>query len=897
MVIYILKFSACLAVLMLFYKLILEQSSIHKFKRFYLLGALIVALTIPYLTFIEYIEPVTVGEFTTFVVPDFEMTETTQEVIDVDYTPIILWSLYVLGVLIFLLKFCFNLNNIISRIKSNPKLKSEGFINVLVSNLRIPHTFFNYIFFDKKKYELGDIPHEVLIHEQTHAKQKHSIDVLLLELLQIIFWFNPLIYLLKREVKLNHEYLADQAVLQNGIQPSTYQTILLAFSSKVEHQELANAINYSSIKKRFTVMKTHTSKTSIWLRSLLILPVLAILLYGFTEREQVVKKNSVTVETDISEGATDAMMKEYKDWIKQLNNSSKLSIPVGTFERIVAIYDLMSEEQRNSVETHPFLQGLTPNLYSVEPSRPTTAQFESWKNEKEFAIWLDGKHISNSELNNYKANDITYYVGSSVYKNALSEKFPQPFQYNLYTKEGYNKFFKEVYVSDYKALNRTYSNLISAYLKGSQTDNSELRIIKAQADKFYNQFTKEDLKEYSLRPAPTVPMQKSFQEGATPEQVAEYNTLAKKYNAQPQDKRIIKRKDIERLEYLYKIMSDEQKKNAEPFPNCPPPPPPPPPILSAKQLEEYNKLAKKYNDKPLKDRIIKVKDYEYLEGLYQAMSKEQKESSQPFPSFPPIIPPPPPPPAETKTGFIEINNELYYYVEFAKQTKYYNSEGFLVSKEGKTISKSRANASDIIPGQYITKVYVGNEVFVEFEDNKPHRMDDIVDSPPPPPPAPAPKSTLDFVIELAKKNAKFYFNKKEISSDEAISILKKNPEFNLLAKNTDKAQPLVYISKEPIKINKNDELVKVNDKTPIENQVSLTNKEAFNFKLSLSDAKVLNFKLKVPGQPTRTITGNTLDTNGKSLLRKLPKNAVFQLFDIKDSNGFVHLPVVISIIK
>ena len=78
-----------------------------------------------------------------------------------------------------------------------------------------------------------------------------------------------------------------------------------------------------------------------------------------------------------------------------------------------------------------------------------------------------------------------------------------------------------------------------------------------------------------------------------------------------------------------------------------------------------------------------------------------------------------------------------------------------------------------------------------------------LDSPPPPPPvAPALKSTLDFVIDLAKKNSKFYYENKEITSDKAIALLKQNPDLNVLAKDTEKKQPLVYISVEPISLEK-----------------------------------------------------------------------------------------------
>lgn len=436
MLIYILKFSACLAVLMVFYKLLLETSSVHKFKRFYLLGALVLALVIPSLTFIEYI---VVEEFTSFVVPNFDLIETSSLVVEVDYTPIILWSIYGFGVLIFLLKFCRNLNHIISRIQGNPKLKSEGFINVLVSNLKIPHTFFSYIFFNKDKFEHNSIPREVLVHEQAHARQKHSIDIIFLEVLQIIFWFNPLIYLIKRDVKLNHEFLADRAVIDIGIKPAAYQTILLAFSSNAQHQELANAINYSSIKKRFTVMNTHTSKRSIWMRSVLLLPILAILLYGFTEREQVIRESS------------------------------------------------------------------PPNV------------IELYLNE-------DGILLQQNEAVTFKDIEALYRKDSKL----------------------------QVSVNIFPDANVSIGKNIS----------SKLRAI--------------GIKNITVCTSRVAEFQSTRQGPITPKQLAEYNKLAKYYNTQNSTNQIVKHKDVERLKYLYNLMSATEKANAIPFPDLAPPPPPPP---------------------------------------------------------------------------------------------------------------------------------------------------------------------------------------------------------------------------------------------------------------------------------------------------------------------------------
>ena len=285
MELYFLKSAACLAILLLFYKLLLEKENMHVFKRYYLLISVLAALVIPLITFTSYVEP-TAERFNALIYTTEVSSEATFEKPDLSY---IFFGIYLLGVLFFSIKFIRNLRNLIIKIKTNPKVRAGSFINVLLSENVHPHTFFSFIFFNKKKYLQDEIPQDVKIHEQAHSRQKHSLDVIFVELLQIVFWFNPLIFLLKDAVKLNHEFLADREVILNGISTTTYQQTLLAYSSGDLHSDLVNPINYSSIKKRFTVMKTKTSNKAFWVRSFLIIPLIALLFYGFSNKAVVVK--------------------------------------------------------------------------------------------------------------------------------------------------------------------------------------------------------------------------------------------------------------------------------------------------------------------------------------------------------------------------------------------------------------------------------------------------------------------------------------------------------------------------------------------------------------------------------------------------------------------------------
>ncbi|WP_034918675.1 M56 family metallopeptidase [Gillisia sp. CAL575] len=359
---YLLNSAACLAILLLFYKLVLENETMHQFKRFYLLGSVLIALIIPLITFTTYVEASTdsLREFSSSPLIISE-TDTSSEL----NWATLLRIIYGLGVVLFSIKFSSNLISLIRRIQQNLKLKSKSYVNVLLSDKVVPHTFFNYLFFNKEEFINNQIPLEVIVHEEAHANQLHSLDILFMELLQIIFWFNPLIYLAKNAIKLNHEFLADQSVIKNGIETSIYQRTLLAFSSNAQSSKLANAFNYSSIKKRFTVMKTHTSKRMIWSKGLLLLPLLAILLFSFSSTKVIEKevsnayseslKTALNKKMIYQDIATKKMVKEYNTLAKKYNSlpKSERTISREELSRMIYIFDRMNKNQRDSSEKFP----------------------------------------------------------------------------------------------------------------------------------------------------------------------------------------------------------------------------------------------------------------------------------------------------------------------------------------------------------------------------------------------------------------------------------------------------------------------------------------------------------------------------------------------------------------
>ena len=366
MLIYILKSSACLGIFYLFYKLILENENMHVFKRFYLLSGLALSFIIPLITIRTF------GEAGQRNIPELFITNSqtqSEYAFFEEILPMVLWCVYYIGIGVFSVRFCKNLASIILCIKNNPKQSSTYYTNILLQKHIIPHTFLKYIFVNKTDFESQKIPKEVLLHEQTHAIQRHSLDLLFVEVFQIIFWFNPLLYFIKKSIKLNHEFLADQAVLYNGVTTSKYQKMLLLFSTKNTTYHFTNAFNYAIIKKRFTIMTTKTSNKTAWFKSALLLPLLAILIFSFSTKEVVLEHTDATT-TEFQQGATKAQIKEYNTLARKYNtmDPAKMIIQKSDVERLTFLYRLMSRRQLKKIEAFPNFPPPPPNPPKTETS-------------------------------------------------------------------------------------------------------------------------------------------------------------------------------------------------------------------------------------------------------------------------------------------------------------------------------------------------------------------------------------------------------------------------------------------------------------------------------------------------------------------------------------------------
>jgi hypothetical protein len=155
----------------------------------------------------------------------------------------------------------------------------------------LPFSFFNVVFINPKFYTQDDLP-EILAHEKVHIRENHWFDLLFIELLTVIFWFNPFIWFFERSIKQNHEYLADEGVLAQGHNVGRYQALLINQLMGMQIIGITNSLNFALNTNRIKMMtKTKTPKMKVY-KFMWALPVIALLLFACSEPSEKLKNEN-----------------------------------------------------------------------------------------------------------------------------------------------------------------------------------------------------------------------------------------------------------------------------------------------------------------------------------------------------------------------------------------------------------------------------------------------------------------------------------------------------------------------------------------------------------------------------------------------------------------------------
>ena len=192
---------------------------------------------------------------------------------------IILLALYATGVLFVIALIFRQGKSVLRTIKKSETISLRSIKLIKTSDYTSAFSFFSYVFVNPSITDVET--KEIMIHEMVHIRQKHWVDLLLVELLCMMQWFNPLVWIYVRFIRQNHEYLADEVALQQTSDPAIYKAVLLNQIVGAPVVSLTNSFNYSPNKKRFTMMKNIITSPYRKMKVLLILPVFALVLFSF----------------------------------------------------------------------------------------------------------------------------------------------------------------------------------------------------------------------------------------------------------------------------------------------------------------------------------------------------------------------------------------------------------------------------------------------------------------------------------------------------------------------------------------------------------------------------------------------------------------------------------------
>ena len=323
MITYIIKSSLSLIVMFGLYWLLLKKEKLFVFNRFFLIVSIVFSLILPFIAIPVNFQ---ITQQINDIIPDYNyfnpqisMAENivpsdvniSQPAIEkknsVTSISAILLGIYFSGVIMFLIRFLRNMYLILRRSKSSDKISSNGYQIVLTSDKTGPCCFFSNIFLNKEDYLNGKIDKELLNHELEHVRQSHTVDIILIELVKIFYWFNPIYVLYERAIRINHEYLADNGVINDNSDIKNYTDKLLSFISYSSNISLTSGSNNSFTKLRLMMMMKSRSGSFIYgarIAVTLCLGAVVFLLLSFKESKSAtgISKEVIAIQQNVVKG-------------------------------------------------------------------------------------------------------------------------------------------------------------------------------------------------------------------------------------------------------------------------------------------------------------------------------------------------------------------------------------------------------------------------------------------------------------------------------------------------------------------------------------------------------------------------------------------------------------------
>jgi beta-lactamase regulating signal transducer with metallopeptidase domain len=271
---YIIKSSISLFILFGLYWFLLRKEKLFVFIRVFLIFSIVFSLIIPFISIPLNLQKKNAGDILITAlnvsIPVFDEEQPVVNFAEYQsnsitapepsifygriYFYVFLLFIYLTGVIALLIRFLRNIQFISRQINSSEKIVYSDKRLVLTDSEVNPFCFLNTIFVSKQAYMNNEIAGELLNHELEHIRQAHSIDIIFIELIQILYWFNPVILLFNKAIRVNHEYLADNGAIQNSPDIKTYADKLINYVTCNRNVPLTSGLNPSLTRKRLIML-------------------------------------------------------------------------------------------------------------------------------------------------------------------------------------------------------------------------------------------------------------------------------------------------------------------------------------------------------------------------------------------------------------------------------------------------------------------------------------------------------------------------------------------------------------------------------------------------------------------------------------------------------------------
>ena len=326
----------------------------------------------------------------------------------------ILGGLYLIGVGVMTLLFLVKLGKLVVMIARSPKEKREGYTAVFMSKVPEPvegpqqgsFSFLRYAFFPN-----ADVSPDIVRHERSHIAHHHSADILFVELIMILQWFNPFIYRYKKELQSLHEYQADRDVVATGVDKRNYMMLILQQCTAADFSGMSNNFSLILTKKRIKMITRNEKAKGLWWRLLATLPVLAILMIANTKvtaQEQKSDDKLFTVEFGQFEiFDDDGFPMQLRDTVMYNDDGSYFKFEISDAP------DPISGEMRKKITMTSFNADGTPSnnfkineverhgdttTYSIDPFTISADNFNKFKITSGEDINVKVKHAKNDSI-------------------------------------------------------------------------------------------------------------------------------------------------------------------------------------------------------------------------------------------------------------------------------------------------------------------------------------------------------------------------------------------------------------------------------------------------------------------------------------------------------------------